>query len=202
MFECLTGKLPTDHTAAFRTELQDSMAHLRFNSSWTSEQSLRLIDIVCKCVSSRPSDRYQFARGLLLDLKLLQQNKADFSIGEADHAAQFHLPRDRLFGAHQNVSLLQEAYEEVTHGESSVVTVRGSSGSGKTALVRAAFCDYPSGRSLVRVKYDPAGAKPLAAIGQALSFLVAQCLSMHETELSRWRSAIQQASAFKLNYNI
>lgn len=79
---------------------------------------------------------------------------------------------DSLFGREEELRHLEEHYRAVESGGSRIVMVKGSAGSGKTALVRE-FCDRvsSSGALVVSGKYDQYRNDPYHAIRTAVNRL-------------------------------
>jgi predicted ATPase/signal transduction histidine kinase len=158
-----------------------------------------LSDVVMKLLAKLPDDRYQSARGVVLDLQeCLRQHHsgvAPFTIGARDVPARFQLPA-RLYGREAELEVLARAFRRtVESGAPGVVLVAGPAGMGKSALVdelRHQLLGTRAWFASARFDHGQHGS-PHATLARALSRLVAVILSASEREVSRWRSVLQEA---------
>jgi signal transduction histidine kinase len=98
-----------------------------------------LAEIILHLLEKEPDNRYQTAEGLLHDLKMLRDARADPATGSArvgQHDVPLRLlPPSRLIGREAEVATLAEAFEDALAGRCRAVLVGGAPGVGKTALV-------------------------------------------------------------------
>lgn len=101
-----------------------------------------LSDIIMKLLSKPAEDRYQTASGLKKDLERCyeqwkNERKIDiFGLGENDKSDQL-LISPKLYGREQELGILTDTFFRVMKtGNSEIVLITGSSGVGKTSLVR------------------------------------------------------------------
>lgn len=101
-----------------------------------------VVAIVYKLLAKEPSDRYQSARGLRLDLERCLAGAGaggatlpDFALDQAEHPEHLLLPA-HLYGRQDELRQLVAALDTASTGPPRLVVVEGPSGIGKTALVR------------------------------------------------------------------
>ncbi|KAL0476683.1 hybrid signal transduction histidine kinase dhkK [Acrasis kona] len=162
-------------------------------------------DVINKLMKKDASERYQSCQGLIHDLQKCQQliqtdaNNQDhiewFCIGHLDYAERFGIST-RLYGREQQVSLLVSVFDRVAaRGTTEVVLVSGSSGIGKSSLVRELQRSaqlkegyFASG------KYDQLERNSLyGAIVEAMRMVVKQVLGEGEQRLVYWKKTILDA---------
>ena len=114
-------------------------------------QSL-LDQLVLQLLEKTPDLRYQTAKGLIHDLRVISEGKVpeNFVIGEVDQSARFKFPRRKsplrrsvisgLYGRTEPLQKLMDAFRVVQiSGNSGVCLVSGYPGAGKTYLIREAL---------------------------------------------------------------
>jgi serine/threonine protein kinase len=108
------------------------------------ELPVELSKIVSKCLAKIPRERYMNAHSLRYDLEELlrawQNRKANtdstgtlIDVGEMDYFSRFRLS-DKLVGVEDSVATMKDAISIAAKGELTVVSIGGSSGTGKTTL--------------------------------------------------------------------
>ena len=144
LYELLTGKLP------FSTkDLQELLyCHLARNPVPPDEENPQVPRVlslmVQKLMAKSPDARYQSAAGIQADLTLclfqLRETGQvrDFPIGADDFSLRLLIP-EKLYGRESDLRLLTEAFDRVRPGRSEMILVSGTSGVGKTSLVRILF---------------------------------------------------------------
>ncbi|UQA57237.1 protein kinase domain-containing protein [Polyangium aurulentum] len=184
LYEMLTGAPPfnvTDEAEAIHAHLVRVPQPLHTRAPAVPKA---LSDVVLKLLEKAPEDRYQSARGVVFDLEeCLRQLGATgtvepFPLGRGDRVEEIRTS-DRLVGRENELDALSAALERAKSGTTALALVKGSSGIGKSAMVRelvasrAGLCAaFASG------KFDPmARSKPLSAVGQALRSLVRGALA-------------------------
>jgi len=206
-YELLTGKLPFEgesplelvHAHLAHSPLPPAEFPLNFDGKEGKVPAM-LSGIVMHLLAKDPQDRYKGAAGLRHDLALclssLQANGSipEFPLRSLDVSDRFMLP-EKLYGMDKEVSILKEMFCDTGKGQTEIVMIRGYSGVGKSALVRALYREL-SGMNglLISGKFDQLQKNiPHSAFVSAFSGLVALLLSENDTKLSHWRSRITQA---------
>ncbi len=160
-----------------------------------------LSELVLKLLAKTPEERYQSATGLLADLEdCLTQWQASqeiepFALGTQDVSDRFQIPL-KLYGREQEKAVLLAAFETVaTAGTPMFVTVAGSSGVGKSALVNELQPPIVEKRGyFIAGKFDQYKRDiPYATLAQAFDRLVRQLLSKSDADIEHWRCAILEA---------
>ena len=170
--------------------------------------------IIMKCIEKNPDDRYQSAFGLSVDLRsclqLTQSLAAPssdsgspifslplFQLGVWDQAAVFAVSK-KLYGCGAAVATLQRALESMlatrrTH----VVAIRGSPGSGKSALIASVFSPLLASKSLLLVssKLEEHHRQPFACLKQITNQLLLHFLTLSTRQLHAWKKSILELFA-------
>ena len=103
---------------------------------------------------------------------------------------------ERLYGRKSEIETLVAAFERVVaRGTTELVLVSGYSGIGKSSVVNELHKVLVPSRGLFAAgKFDQYKRDiPYATLAQAFQSLVRQILGKHEAEVSRWRTALQEA---------
>ncbi len=158
--------------------------------------------IVAKLMAKNAEDRYQSAGGLQFDLeKCLDQWQATgtiaaFLLGERDSIDRFSIP-EKLYGREMEVQTLLDAFHRVSEGRTEMMLVAGTSGIGKTAVIKEIHKPITCQRSyFVQGKYDQFNRDiPLSAIIQALRDLMKQLRNESDKQIAIWKSRILAAVA-------
>ena len=160
-----------------------------------------LSSLVRKLMNRIPEDRYQSAKGLLFDLRsMLEQIKSngriatDLRIGDRDFTGRLQFSKE-LYGREKELKTLLEAFGRVQGGNVEVVSIAGSAGTGKSALVQQ-FANKVTekGGHFVCGKYDHLQQdKPYSAILQAFDDLCALLLESDQSKIDHFRALIQEA---------
>ena len=141
LFECLTGAPPLqgygdgDFMHALATVPAPDLTSVR------PQTSGGLSAIVAKLLKKDPDDRYQSARGRLVDLDDLPRIDAALRAGDPValglHDVRIGAEEDLpLVGRQEEVQSLMRAWRGVLSGGKLFVQIEGESGSGKTRLMR------------------------------------------------------------------
>jgi predicted ATPase/signal transduction histidine kinase len=199
-YELLTGELPftsNDPMELVHSHLAKqpiSVRQLKANLPLTISQ------IVSKLMSKNAEDRYQNALGLKHDLEIcltqLQQTGKIglFSLGERDLSDRFLIP-EQLYGREPEVATLLNAFERVSKGIAEIMLVAGSSGIGKTVVVREVHKPIVRQRGyFIKGKYDQFQRNiPFSAFVQAFRDLMGQLLSESDLQMQTWKTQILAA---------
>ena len=198
-YELVTRQLPFDSTNAIEL-IHHHIARVPVSPSEVSSEIPEVISsIILKLLTKNAEHRYQSAAGVQADLeKCLQRLSSDntieeFPLGEADYASRLRFSQ-KLYGRDREVKELENAFESVCRGTSSIVFVSGFSGIGKTALIEE-IQQPVSEKSgyFIEGKFDQLANTPYAGITQAFALFVSQILTRTETQLAAWRSKILEA---------
>lgn len=156
-------------------------------------------DIVMKLMAKVAEERYQNAYGLQFDLEhCLAQYRATgditpFTLGTRDVSSHFQIPH-KLYGRGAEVAQLLSAFDRMTSfGQVALVLVTGSSGSGKSCLVRELHLPVIRERGYFIIgKFNQYQREiPYAVIGEAFGGLVQQILTEPEEQIAVWRAQLQ-----------
>ncbi|MGD8836274.1 MAG: serine/threonine-protein kinase PknK, partial [Desulfobacteraceae bacterium] len=160
-----------------------------------------LSEMVMKLLAKTAEERYQSSAGLDADLhRCLDQWESNGRIGPfplgAHDAPERLLVPEKLYGRKSEIETLLAAFERVVvSGTPELVLVSGYSGIGKSSVVRELHKALVPPRGLFAAgKFDQYKRDvPYATLVQALQSLVRHILGKSETEVERWRSALQKA---------
>ncbi len=199
LYELMTGQLPFDSRDPLKL-VHHHIARVPIPPSEVSSEIPKVISqIILRLLTKDAEERYQSAAGVRVDLeKCLQRLKpdntlADFPLGETDYPGRLIFPQ-KLYGREGERKELENAYESVCRGTSSIVFVGGYSGIGKTALVDEIHRPVSEKNGyFIEGKFDQLTITPYAGVTQALAQFVSQVLTETETRFIDWRSAILEA---------
>ncbi|MFL6602433.1 MAG: AAA family ATPase [Steroidobacteraceae bacterium] len=170
-------------------------------SAWVEGIPQPVSAMVMRLLAKVPQDRYQTARGLTADIEqCLAQWRSGaqihaFELGQADFPDRLQIPR-KLYGRDTELALLLQTFARVlATGQPELVTVTGSSGSGKSSLVQEMREPIErQGGYFIAGKFDQyQGEIPYATVTQALRDLSRQLLAASDTGIAQWRQDIQAA---------
>lgn len=158
-------------------------------------------DIVTKLLEKTVEERYQSARGLLLDLEaclveLRVKGKIEpFPLGARDvwHGLRISA---KLYGRENEVVSLFASFERVVNSaKPEIALVSGFSGIGKTSVVLALHKPIVRERGFfLSGKFDQHKKNiPYITIGQAFRDLIRQILTERTSQLELWKSRISEA---------
>lgn len=154
--------------------------------------------IVMKCLSKSPDDRYQSAYGLQMDLKqCLDQARSkiwlsDFHPAVTDTPSHFRIS-DRFIGREREISELTDLMNRMEHPPCKFVLISGEPGIGKTRLIRELERSYVQpNRFFLYGKFDQVNRDlPLRAWVDAFNLFVRFVLTQGEEEIASWRGAFR-----------
>lgn len=190
LYEMLTGAPPFSatnvdeaiHAHLAKTPIPPAMAN--------NSVPMALSNIVLKLIAKSPEQRYQSARGLISDLERCQralvteEQLETFPLGTEDRLERLVEPA-QLLGRVEELRTLGAALVRAQQGATQFVLVKGSSGIGKSAVVREA-CAYRVEQSVLFAegKFDSATrATPFAALSTATRAIVHHALRENHTTL-------------------
>ncbi|BAN28252.1 ATP-binding sensor histidine kinase [Caballeronia insecticola] len=157
--------------------------------------------IVQKLLAKAAEDRYQTAAGLERDLRRCHVGAYSpfdietFPLGARDTPSRLFIP-EKLYGRETDLRTLHAAFDHVVSaGSPKLVLVSGYSGIGKSSVVNELHKSLVPPRGLFASgKFDEyKRGIPYATIAQALQSLISQLLGKSDDEMSRWRTALQDA---------
>lgn len=195
-YELLAGRLPWQAGNA----AEWVHAHIARKPEFQDETDLSvqpILAIVLKLLSKTADERYQSAYGLLQDLRecrfqLSQEGRIEqFPLGSMDISMNPHLTC-KLYGRETEITCLKAAFESVCAEQSLIILVSGSTGVGKTMLVREALEPYVTNKGyFIAGKFDQLRQnRPYAPFAAALGSLVKQILTESQEALDRWKKRI------------
>jgi len=156
-------------------------------------------EIVMKLMAKVAEERYQNAYGLQFDLEhCIAQYRAtgditSFTLGTQDVSSHFQISR-KLYGREAEATQLVSAFDRMTgFGQVVLVLVTGSSGSGKSRLVRELHLPVIRERGyFITGKFNQYQREiPYAVIGEAFGGLVQQILTEPEEQIAIWKAQLQ-----------
>jgi predicted ATPase/signal transduction histidine kinase/DNA-binding NarL/FixJ family response regulator len=159
-----------------------------------------LSNIVMKLLAKTAEERYQSALGLKADLEICleqletQGKITEFTIAQLDDRSQFFLPQ-KLYNREQEVALLMEAFERVSHGATEMMLVSGYSGIGKSSLVNEVHKPIVRQRGyFISGKFDQFKRDiPYASLIQAFQSLIEQLLTESAEKIAMWKASLLKA---------
>lgn len=196
LYQLLCGTLPFPQT----DPLQLVHAHLALNPAHPCaimpQLPRALGDLVMKLLEKAPEDRYQSARGLLFDLRAMQQGTPgpDFVLGSQDRDYTFQVP-DKIYGRAGERALVQQLFASLAEGGRAMLMVSGPSGSGKTALIQSVLGALLARRGTFALgKHEEARRhEPLSGLLSAIDKVTRRALLEPPQALSVWQSHLQAA---------
>lgn len=159
-----------------------------------------LADIIHKLLAKNAEDRYQSAKGLLVDLQTCEKmwkkmSQIDaFILGQNDFTGRLQIPQ-KLYGRENEIRQLLDIFEKISRGNSKLLLVSGYSGVGKSALVHEVHKPIVKHRGYyIEGKFDQYQRNiPYSAWGQAFNILTNYLLMENESQLSHLKAQILKA---------
>src|SRR6202795_3919347 len=157
--------------------------------------------LILKLLAKSAEERYQTAAGLEHDLRRClaaweAQHRIDaFPLGQQDASDRLLIP-EKLYGREREIEILLAAFDRVvTSGRPELVLVSGYSGIGKSSVVNELHkVLVPPHGLFASGKFDQYKRDiPYATLAQAFQTLLRRLLTKNETELGKWRGALQDA---------
>lgn len=200
LFQMLTGQLP------FSANDGLGWAHAHLSKQAPLASTLNpsvppvLAELVAKLLAKNPAQRYQGSYGLLSDLIALRDGNTQladgkpFVLGARDISEDFEVDRSTV-GRDAELRILLAALERVGSGATSLVTLPGAPGVGKSALLSELAQRANDERLFVLSGTFSKQAVniPFSALVEALRGLVVQLLSRSEEDLADFRRQILEA---------
>ncbi|MFM0369771.1 trifunctional serine/threonine-protein kinase/ATP-binding protein/sensor histidine kinase [Paraburkholderia aspalathi] len=157
--------------------------------------------IVMKLLAKTAEERYQTAAGVEHDLQHClaewqrQRRIDDFPLDEHGTPDRLQIP-EKLYGREREVDTLVAAFDRIVRsGAPELVLVSGYSGIGKSSVVNELHKVLVPPRGIFASgKFDQYKRDiPYSTLVQAFQSLVRPLLGKRDTELARWRGALQEA---------
>ena len=183
-YEWLTGQLPFEASDAVEWVYCHVARQPPSPRQFRDSIPMPLAQLILKLIAKNPADRYQNAFRLEMDLRECLAQWSEFQhIAAFEPALQRHLPqgneRRGLIARCEELQALHGVFSRVSHtGGCEMVLLSGSSGTGKTTLVRQLQQDLALHRVLFASgKFDQAQYNaPYASLAQALRSLIMRVL--------------------------
>jgi len=201
LYEMLTGRLP--FTASDPMEWVH--CHIARQPAPPSQRLKNVPGpvsaIIMKLLAKTAEERYQTAVGAESDLRRClaewetQRRVDEFALGEHDTPDRLLIP-EKLYGRASEIETLLAAFDRiVAGGRPELVLVSGYSGVGKSSVVNELHKALVPPRGLFAAgKFDQYKRDiPYATLAQAFQTLLSPLLTKNETELGKWRDALQDA---------
>lgn len=197
MYEMMTGKVPfhmNDPIQWFHAHIvqQAVPPHLL-----NPVIPIPVSEIVMKCLSKSPEDRYQSSYGLRVDLESsIEQARSkewatDFRPAESDTPSYFRIS-NRFIGRDSEINGLQNIIDQDSPYLSRFVFISGEPGIGKTSLVRELErLNKDRDRIFIYGKFDQVNRDvPFKAWTEAFGQFVRYVLMQSDEEIASWRQSI------------
>ena len=201
LYQMLTGTLPCQAGCILEWVHCHIARSPRPPMEVVPETPRMLSDIVMKLLAKDSEERYQTASGLKVDLeRCLSQWEAakeiePFPLGKFDIPDRLLIPQN-LYGREKDFDALIGAFNRVAaSGVPEIVMVVGSSGIGKTSLVKELHKPIVKERGFfVSGKFDQYKRDiPYATIAEAFRELIQQILTDSRERIAEWKRQLQQA---------
>jgi predicted ATPase/signal transduction histidine kinase/DNA-binding response OmpR family regulator len=200
LYELLTGELPV--TAP------DPMGwvHAHMARRPTAPETRRagvskaISNVLLKLLAKNPEDRYQSARGLLSDLRiLLEADEAgtpllDLEPGQKDVSDTFRIP-ERLYGRADELAELLGGFDGAAAGQPGLMLVTGWAGIGKSRLINEVQRPTVERRGYFTFGKSDQFRRdlPYRSLIGAFQELVRQILTEPEERVAAWKAALVEA---------
>jgi histidine kinase len=159
--------------------------------------------IVAKCMAKNPDDRYQSASGLLFDLFKCEEiygidlspiDEHQYKLGQFDFSSELRIP-DKLYGREKEIRLLEQTFDELKNYSKPLLLIKGTSGSGKTALaLKLKEIAYLRGSHFIEGKFDHLQKSiPYSALISGLQAHIENLLLGENERVEFWANRIQKA---------
>ncbi|MBD2152968.1 ATP-binding sensor histidine kinase [Leptolyngbya sp. FACHB-16] len=156
--------------------------------------------IVLKLMAKTAEERYQSAQGLKADLEEclrqweIQGTITNFPLAQFDIADRLEIAQ-KLYGRDAEATLLMNAFERITQGQSELMLVYGYSGVGKSSLIHEIHKPLVQTRGyFISGKFDQLQRSiPYGSVIQAFQDLVQQLLTENEAQMQGWKTKLLNA---------
>jgi len=156
-----------------------------------------LSELTLVLLAKNAEERYQSARGIVLDLKKMQSmlqanSRIDyFKLRQQDVSGIFHIPQ-KLYGRERELDILMASFERVSKGPVEMILVSGYSGIGKSSLVQEVHLPIVGKRGyFISGKFDQFKRnEPYFALILAFQELIKHLLTETENQLVLWKEKL------------
>ena len=199
-YEMLTGRLPFESQGAMELIYNHIAKEPKNIMDFNLDIPKTVSKIILKLIAKNPEERYKSVSGLKSDLErcLMQMennSNEDFELGNYDFSEKFFLPQ-KLYGRYNEIQILINSFNRVSEGSSELVLISGSSGIGKSTLVKGFFNSVQQKNGyFIMGKFEQFQNNniPYGAIIKALDNFINQLLIESSSELEVWKRTILQA---------
>lgn len=206
-YEMLTGTVPFHNDNPLNLIYMHLTEVPQAPHELNPEIPVALSNIVMKLLSKRPSERYQSAYGLIADLltcadQLKRFEKIQpFELGIYDVSSKFLFP-EKLYGRENEIAELLATFDRISHGQTEVLLITGSSGVGKSSFINELKIPVAVKRgNFVIGKFEQLSRDiPFSAIIQALNQLVLHILNETPNSILKWKESLERT--LKNNVNV
>jgi len=158
----------------------------------------QLSRIILELLEKDPDRRYQSAGGLQADLEtaramLAEEGSIDwFDLGAREVPTTLTLPT-RMYGRHDDLRVLEEAYRKAYQGSTELVMISGPPGAGKSKLVGALRHSLVNDRiPFLRGSFERFQSNvPFAGVAHAVTGWLEQLLAGSDEELANWSAVFR-----------
>jgi predicted ATPase/serine phosphatase RsbU (regulator of sigma subunit) len=197
LYEMLTGRLP------FITDEPSELLYCHIAKEPQDPGEINpeipspLSSIVLKLIEKMPEERYQSSEGLLLDLRECEKmfNETgyitDFPVATHDFSHTFSVSHS-IIGRERELDTLKNSFDWVRNNHTEMVLVTGSSGVGKSTLIKeldrytARFTSYFISGNADRFHKNT----PYYCIRTVLTDLVSQILTESSSQIEKWKKSL------------
>ncbi|MBF0443255.1 MAG: AAA family ATPase [Oligoflexales bacterium] len=157
-------------------------------------------DIIDKLLSKSAENRYQSSSGIIHDLERCRDEYdkngiiSRFEIAARDISERFEIPQ-KLYGRDADLAKIFEVFERSLKGSKEILTVKGFSGVGKSALINELYRSiFEKKGFFIKGKYDQFAKNiPYSAMAQAFSSLSEQLLNENIEKIESIKEDLKKA---------
>lgn len=199
-YEMLTGRLPFESNGTMELIYNHVAKEPKNIMDFNLNIPKAVSKIILKLIAKNPEERYKSVYGLKRDLEkcIVQMENdlnEDFELGKYDFSENFFLPQ-KLYGRCNEIQTLINSFDRILEGSSELVLISGSSGIGKSTLVKELFSSvqFQNGYFIMgKFEQFQNNNIPYSAIIKALDNFINQLLIESSSELEVWKKNILQA---------
>lgn len=202
-FYLASGRLPYSAAESLSLIHQHIAAEIPLLSDHVGYVPVLYARIVAKLMAKNPEDRYQSASGLLFDLFKCEEfygldlppiDEGTYRLGQFDVSSELKIP-DKLYGREAEIALLERTFDRLHDFERPLILIKGTSGSGKTALaMKLKEIAFRHGSYFLEGKFDHLQKSiPYSALINALQTHIENILLEENERVDYWAQRIQKA---------
>lgn len=201
LYEMITGQLPFQESDPMEmihchiVKVPDSPSQVDPNVP------IAISEVIMKCLSKIPEERYHSIQGIINDLKFcLVQLQTEgvitpnFTPGKSDIDETFQIPQ-KLYGREKEIMLLEDGFKRICNDKTEWMLISGYPGIGKTSLVKEINKSIIAKRGYaISGKFELLQHHiPYSALIQALKELIHSLLKEKDEKLSIYRKQLLTA---------